>query len=63
MGLAISTVIAGDINVDLIEFENEDTMNDLATSLSYRCLSYITSPLIIYLSNLRDKIYQMPLMS
>ena len=39
-----SCILAGDMNVDIIKFENEGTMNYLTTLFSYRFLLYITLP-------------------
>ena len=39
-----SCILAGDINIDIIKFENEGTMNYLTTLFSYRFLPYITLP-------------------
>ena len=39
-----SCIPAGDINIDIIKFENEGTMNYLTTLFSYRFLPYITLP-------------------
>ena len=36
--------LAGDINIDIIKFENEGAMNYLTTLFSYRFLPYITLP-------------------
>ena len=44
IGDAVTTILAGDINIDLIKFENDDTMNYLITLLSNRYLPYITLP-------------------
>ena len=43
-GKAYTCVLAGDINTDIIKFENEGTMNYLTTLFSYRFLPYITLP-------------------
>ena len=37
-----SCILAGDINIDIIKFKNEGTMNYLTTIFSYRFLPYIT---------------------
>ena len=39
-----SSILAGDMNIDIIKFENEGTMNYLTTLFSYRFLPYITLP-------------------
>ena len=39
-----SCILAGDLNIDIIKFENEGTMNYLTTLFSYRFLPYITLP-------------------
>ena len=39
-----SCIHAGDINIDIIKFENEGTMNYLTTLLSYKFLPHITLP-------------------
>ena len=39
-----SCILAGDINIDIIKFENEGTMNYLTTLFSYRFLPFITLP-------------------
>ena len=39
-----SCILAGDMNIDIIKFENEGTMNYLATLFSYRFLPHITLP-------------------
>ena len=39
-----SCILAGDMNIDIIKFENEGTMNYLTTFFSYRFLPYITLP-------------------
>ena len=39
-----SCILAGDMNIDIIKFENEGTMNYLTTLFSYRFLPYITLP-------------------
>ena len=39
-----SCILAGYINIDIIKFENEGTMNYLTTLFSYRFLPYITLP-------------------
>ena len=44
IGDAVTTILAGDINIALIKFENDDTMNYLTTLLSNRYLPYITLP-------------------
>ena len=44
IGDAVTMILAGDINIDLIKFENDDTMNYLTSLLSYRYLPYITLP-------------------
>ena len=70
IGDAITTILVGDINNDLSKFENEDTMNYITTLLSNRNSPHITLPsrltnfsATIYLSYLRDNVYQMHLMS
>ena len=40
-------MLAGDMNIDIIRFENEGTMTYLATLFSYRFLPYITLTLRI----------------
>ena len=39
-----TTIVTGDINIDIIKFENDETCNYLSTLLSYRYLPYITLP-------------------
>ena len=39
-----SCILAGDMNIDIINFEIEGTMNYLTTLFSYRFLPYITLP-------------------
>ena len=39
-----SCILAGDMNVDIIKFVNQGTMNYLTTLFSYRFLPYITLP-------------------
>ena len=39
-----SCILARDINIDIIKFENEGTRNYLTTIFSYRFLPYITLP-------------------
>ena len=40
----VSCILAGDIYIGIIKFENEGTMNYLTTLFSYRFLPYITLP-------------------
>ena len=39
-----SCILPGDMNIDIIKFENEGTMNYLTTLFSYRSPTYITLP-------------------
>ena len=40
----ITSILTGDINIDIIKFENDETCNYLSTLLSHRYLPYITLP-------------------
>ena len=42
-----SFIFAGDINIDIIKFEHEGTMNYLATLVSYNFVPHITLPSVI----------------
>ena len=39
-----TSILTGDINIDIIKFENDETCNYLSTLLSHRYLPYITLP-------------------
>ena len=39
-----TTVLAGDINIDIIKFSNEDVVSYVSTLMSFKYLSYITVP-------------------
>ena len=39
-----TTVLAGDINIDIIKFSNEDVVSYMTTLMSYRFLPYVTLP-------------------
>ena len=44
IGDKVTVILAGDINIDLIKFDNEDTLMYLTIMMSYRYLPYITLP-------------------
>ena len=39
-----TTVLAGDMNIDIIKFSNEDVVSYMTTLMSYRFLPYVTLP-------------------
>ena len=39
-----TTVLAGDVNIDIIKFSNEDVVSYMTTLMSYRFLQYVTLP-------------------
>ena len=39
-----TTVLAGDMNIDIIKFSNEDVMSYMSTLMSFKYLPYITVP-------------------
>ena len=44
IGDKVTVILASDINIGLIKFDNEDTLMYLTTTMSYRYLLYITLP-------------------
>ena len=44
LGDKIAVIVVGDINIDLIKFENEDSLMYSTTMMSYRYLPYMTLP-------------------
>ena len=44
LGPNTTSILTGDINIDIIKFENDETCNYLSTLLSHRYLPYITLP-------------------
>ena len=44
IGPSATTIVTGDITIDIIKFENGKTCNYLSTLLTYRYLPYITLP-------------------
>ena len=39
-----TTVLAGDINIDIIKFSNEDVVSYVSTLMSFKYIPYITQP-------------------
>ena len=52
IGNDVTTILTGDLNIDMIKIENEITLGYVSTLMSYGYLPYITLPSGIILCNL-----------